>query len=166
MAMNCKKIQEFIITDYIDGQMGDKQKSLIDQHLVHCHACKGYLDSIKNEVVNPFVNAPKDVPDEFLWPRIKQTMEEQQHVGKSFIPDFWERLRSAVHIPRPAFALATVATLIFVVGTTGQLMVNSQMMKIKGQEQVEYLSSLIDEPVEIAANNGNDFGTPIEKYFL
>jgi hypothetical protein len=27
--MNCKRIQEFIITDYIDGQMEDKQKSLL-----------------------------------------------------------------------------------------------------------------------------------------
>jgi hypothetical protein len=29
LGMNCKRIQEFIITDYIDGQMGDKQKALL-----------------------------------------------------------------------------------------------------------------------------------------
>ena len=29
ITMNCKRIQEFIITDYIDGQMGNKQKVLL-----------------------------------------------------------------------------------------------------------------------------------------
>ena len=165
--MNCKKIQEFIITDYIDGQMGDKQRGLIEQHLAHCHACKGFLNSIKKEVVNPFVNAPKDVPDEFLWDQIKQTIEEEgQQVEKSFIPDFWERLRPAVHIPRPAFALATIVTMIFMIGSTGQLFFSSQVVKINGQDQVEYLSSLIDEPVDLASNNGNDPQIPIEKVFL
>ena len=36
----------------------------------------------------------------------------------------------------------------------------------QGQDQVEYLSSLVDEPVELVSNNGNDSQTPIEKYFL
>lgn len=164
--MDCKKTQELILTDYIDGQMEDKQKGLIDQHLAHCPACKGYLDSIKNEVVNPFVNAPKVVPDEFLWTQIKKTIEqeEDQQIEKSFIPDFWERLSSAVHFPRPAFALATVATLVFMVGITSQFVINNQMMKVNAQDQVMYLSSLIDEPV--GTNNESDLGTPIEKYFL
>lgn len=164
--MNCKKTQELILTDYIDGQMARKPKSLIDQHLASCHACQGYLNSIKKEVVTPFVNAPKVVPDAFLWTQIKKTIEDRQreHLEQSFIPDFWERLRAAVHIPRPAFALATVATLVFMVGITSQLVINNQIMKINAQDQVMYLSSLIDEPA--GTNNGNDLGTPIEKYFL
>jgi predicted anti-sigma-YlaC factor YlaD len=166
--MNCKKIQELILTDYIDAQMGDKQKSLIDQHLDLCHDCKEYFRVVKEGVVHPFININCAVPNEQLWARIKQTIEEeqQQQVEKSFVPNFWERIRSAVHIPRPAFALATFLTMILMIGTTGQFMINSQIMKIKGQDQVEYLSSLIDEPVDLASNNGNDSQTAIEKYFL
>ena len=166
--MNCKRIQEFIITDYIDGQMEDKQKGFIDQHLTHCSTCKEYLSSIKKEVVYPFVNASKDVPDEFLWAQIKQTIEEeqQQQLETSLKPNFWERIRSAVHIPRPAFALTTIVTMIFMIGSTGQLFLSSPVVKINGQDQVEYLSSLIDEPVDLASDNGNDSQIPIEKYFL
>ena len=166
IKMNCKRIQKYIITDYIDGQMGDKQKSLIDQHLEHCHACKGYLSNIKKEVVSPFVNASKDVPDQLLWAQIKQTIEEeqQQQLEASLKPNFWERIRSAVHIPRPAFALATIVTMIFMIGSTGQLFFSAPIVKINGQDQVAYLSSLIDEPVDM--NNGNDSQTPIEKVFL
>jgi anti-sigma factor RsiW len=166
ITMNCKKIQEYIITDYIDGQMGDKQKSLIDQHLAHCHACKRYLSSIKNVAVNPFVNASKDVPDQLLWVQIKQNIEEeqQQQLETSLKPNFWERIRLAVHIPRPAFALATIVTMIFMIGSMGQLFFSAPLVKINGQDQVAYLSSLIDEPVDM--NNGNDSQTPIEKVFL
>ncbi len=146
--------------------MGDKQRSFIDQHLTQCPACAGYLSIIKQTAVNPFVNASKDVPEKLLWSRIKQTIEEeqQQQLEVSLQPNFWERIRSAVHIPRPAFALATVVTMIFLFGSTGQLFLSTPAVKINGQDQMAYLSSLIDEP--IAMNNGNDSQTPIEKVFL
>ena len=165
-GMNCKSVQELIITDYIDGQMGDKQKDLIDQHLVHCYECKEYLSSIKREAVNPFVNAYKEVPDGALWGRIKQIVadDQQQQLEKSLEPDFWERLRGAVHFPRPAFALATLVTMLFMIGSIGQLFYISPVVKINGQDQIEYIRSLIEEPV--ALNNGSDSQTPIEKYFL
>jgi len=164
--MNCKRIQEFLITDYIDGQMADKARSFIDKHLAHCPVCRGYLSSIKKEVVNPFVNSSKDVPDQLLWAQIKQTIEEeqQQQLEASLKPNFWEKISSAVHIPRPAFALATVITMIFMIGSTGQLFFNPPIVKINGQDQVQYLSSLIDEPVDMS--NGSDSQTPIEKVFL
>jgi predicted anti-sigma-YlaC factor YlaD len=164
--MNCKRIQEFLITDYIDGQMADKTKSIIDQHLAHCPVCMGYLSSIKKEAVNPFVNVSKDVPDQLLWAQIKQTIEEeqQQQLEASLKPNFWERIRLAVHVPRPAFAFATIVTMIFMIGSTGQLFFSAPIVKINGQDQLAYLSSLIDEPVDM--NNGNDSQTPIEKVFL
>jgi len=165
-AMNCKRIQEFIITDYIDGQMGIKPESLIDQHLAQCPACSGYLSSIRKVAVNPFVNVSKDVPDQLLWARIKQSIEEdqQQQPEESLKPNFWERLKGAIHIPRPAFALATIVTMIFMIGSTGQLFFTAPIVRINGQDQVQYLSSLVDDPVDM--NNGNDSQTPIEKVFL
>ena len=168
ITMTCKRIQEFLITDYIDGQITNKAKSLIDQHLAQCSSCTGYLSSIKNVAVNPFVNASIEVPDKLLWEQIKQTIEEEQQqlLEKSLKPDFWERLRSAVHIPRPAFVLATLVIMIFMIGSTGQLFFSSPIVKINGQDKVEYLSSLIDEPMDLASNNGNDPQTPIEKVFL
>ena len=54
--------------------------------------------------------------------------------------------------------------MIFMIGSTGQLFFSAPIVKINGQDQVAYLSSLIDEPVDM--NNGNDSQTPIEKVFL
>jgi len=164
--MHCKRVQEFILTDYIDGQMNEGDKSLIDQHLGHCLACKAYLMDVKNQAVSPFVNATKEVPVGALWARIKQSIEEDQEelLQKSLQLGFSERLRMLVHIPRPAFAVATFLTMIFMIGSMGQLFLNKPTLKINGPQQVAYLSSLIDEPV--AMNNNNDSPTLIEKYFL
>jgi hypothetical protein len=166
--MDCNKIKEFIITDYIDRQMGDNQRISFDLHLRHCDSCQRFLVNIKKEAVNPFVHASKDFPEAVLWARIAQTIEEEkkQQLEESLKPDFWEKIRSAVHIPRPAFALATLVTMIFMIGTTDQLFFSNPIVRINGQDQVEYLSSLIDEPADFADNNGNDSKTPIEQYFL
>jgi len=166
--MDCKKVQEFILTDYIDGRMADKQMSLVEGHLAYCRVCKDLLINLKKELVEPLTNAPSAAPDASLWLQIKQTIEEEQlqQVEKSLVPDFWERVRSAVHIPRPAMALASIVTMIFMIGSTGQLFINSQFVKINGPDQVAYLSSLINEPLAVDTNNGNDPQTPIEQYFL
>jgi len=168
MVLNCKNIQEIILTDYIDGHVRDKQKELIDQHLAYCTVCKELLVSIKKQVIYPFNTIRRVVPDESLWVQIKQTIqeEERQLLVRNLSPNFWEKLRSAVYIPRPAVALGTIMTMIFMIGTAGQFFINSQSIKINGQDQVQYISSLIDEPVDLPNNNGNDVQSPIEKYFL
>jgi predicted anti-sigma-YlaC factor YlaD len=166
--MECKRIQEYIITDYIDGQIGNDQKILIDLHLLHCHACTAYLNSVNQKVVIPFVNAPQDVPTGILWSQIRQAINEGQtrQLEAVLKPGLWERIRSAVYIPRPAFALASIVTMIFVIGSTGQLFLSSPAVHINGRDQIEYISSLLDEPVDAGGNNGSDTQTPIEKYFL
>jgi predicted anti-sigma-YlaC factor YlaD len=168
LAMNCKETQDLILTDYIDDQMGDKPKDLVHQHLAHCQACNNFLINIKNELITPLNNANRAVPDELLWFHIKQNIKDEQQLQleKDLKPGFWENLRNSVHIPRPAFALATLVTMIFMIGTTGQLFMNSQVVQFDGPQQMQYLSSLVDEPLDTDVNNGNDQQTPIEKYFL
>jgi len=164
--MDCKSVQELILTDFIDGQMADSLKGLIDQHLKQCHDCKAYLSEVKNQAVNPFINLIKEVPDVVLWARIKQNIQEEQDqlLEKNLQPNVWERFRALVLVPRPAFALATFLTMIFMVGSMGQLFLSKPALKINGPDQVAYLSSLVDEPISISA--GAESPTPIEKYFL
>ena len=164
--MECIKVQEYLMTDYIDGQLSGTLKDLVDEHLSHCHACQNLLCDIKKDAIDPLVNDFQNVPDEFLWAGIKQRIddEEQRQLEKALKPDFWEKLGSVVHIPRPAFALVRIVTMIFMIGSTGQLFFSAPVMRNNAQDQVAYLSTLMEEPVD--ANNGNDSQTPIEKYFL
>ena len=155
--MDCKKVQELILTDYIDRQLGEKQVCLLEGHLAYCSVCQRFFEGVKKGAVGPFVNVPMATPDAVLWSRIKQAVEEEQQgqLEKSLAPGFGNA-GDAVHIPRPAFALATILTMIFMIGPTSELFINTQSVKVNGQEQIEYLSSLIDEPADVSANNGND----------
>ena len=166
--MNCKEIQDSIITDYVDGQIDVRSKGLIDQHLGVCHTCMGFLSSIQKEAINPFVNTLKEVPNDLLWRGIKQTIVDEQHqqLVKGLKPDLWERFKVLIHIPRPAFALATMVTMIFMIASTGQLFISPPPVKINGPDQMEYLSTLVDEPVDLDSNSGTESQTPIEKVFL
>ena len=58
--MNCKKIQEWILTDYLDGEMSQDQKDVLEKHISSCSECKRFLFAAKETVVEPFVNSKKD----------------------------------------------------------------------------------------------------------
>ncbi|MBM4128995.1 MAG: zf-HC2 domain-containing protein, partial [Nitrospira sp.] len=62
--MNCEKIQELILTDYLDGEIDKRQEEFIKQHLATCIGCQEFLSIAQKTVVEPFLNAGKVTPDE------------------------------------------------------------------------------------------------------
>jgi predicted anti-sigma-YlaC factor YlaD len=166
--MNCQKIQELILTDYIDARLGDEQKSFIDKHLDQCHSCERFLANTRS-LMAPLKEAPQLTVDPLLWSRIKQGIEEeqQQKLQTALKPGFWESFRLGLYIPQPVYVLGTLCLLFLMVGLPNQLSVYTpQAMNINGPDQVQYLSSLMNEPAETATGNGNGLGTPLETYFL
>jgi len=166
--MNCQRVEELVLTDYIDGRMGDQFKGLIDQHLGECPACQELLDAVKRDVVGPLSNTPRLVAGEALWSQIREAVaqEERLRIEKAITPGFWEKLRSTVFIPRPAFAIVTIVSMFFIFSSTPHLFLNSPLPKVNGGDQLAYLSPLIEETGDVTDNNGNEPQTPIEQYFL
>ena len=60
--MNCEKIKELIITDYIDNEMSDEKRIRLNIHFSRCQECKEFFETVKNTVVKPFANAKKIEP--------------------------------------------------------------------------------------------------------
>ena len=145
--MRCKKIQELILTDYIDGQMEEKQKAPIEKHLDGCPECKEFYASAKKVSTDLFVNADRANPPEFVWQRLRDTILAERQKKPEYV----------FHIPRPVFALATAMTLFLIVGTIIGLRVNEwQASNAEKDRQAQYL----DYQEEVG------FGTSIEEYFL
>lgn len=165
--MNCKAVQGYILTDYIDERLADESKKLVDQHLAYCQTCRNFFMTVKKETVNPFKNVMGIVPDASLWNRIKGAIEEAQPQEKenSLLQGFWERF-TAVYIPKPALALAAATMMILMLGITGPIFLERPLTQFNEKDQIQYLSSLIDEPADAGINNSRDAQTPIEKYFL
>lgn len=124
------------------------------------------MDWNKKSIIRLLRHTPTLIPDESLWDGIKQNILEDQHqaLAKALAPTFWDKCRSWGSMPRPAFTLATMIILMVMIGSSGQLFMNSSLVRVSGSDQMEYISSLINDPV--SDNNGSDTQTPIEKYFL
>lgn len=176
--MNCRKIQDIIITDYVDGQLEEKRKYCIEEHLAHCQHCKEFSIKAREAVVNPFINIGKQETPEIIWDNLREAIISQQKVGTvkvgtdtNFLINFLRKLVSvptftATFIPKPVFALTSIVTLIFMMGILPQFMINNPAVKIDEQGQIEYLSYLTGSGGDVPASDSADLGTPIEKYFL
>ena len=163
--MNCRKIQGIILTDYMDGQLDDKHKRLIEEHLAHCHHCKEFAGIARERVVKPFINMEKQEVPAVIWDQVREEIVARQEKAVSVL-DFLKKLVPVINFPRPVFALASIVTLIFMIGILPQLMMNNPAVKIDEVGQVEYLSFLTDASGDFSASESADLGTPIEIYFL
>jgi len=161
--MNCKEIQELLITSYIDSEIDDRSRSEIGQHLKTCKECDQFEQILKQAAVTPFEGVTKEKVPEYIWHRLKGRIEREQAVSQPV--NLFDRLRTILPIRRPAFALAaaTVAALLILVITkmpfNGQKTVNAYL-----DEQLEFFSYTMNG--EENGYSSVDFGTDIEKYFL
>lgn len=165
--MNCKKIKELILTDYIDNQMSDEDKIRLDIHFAHCHGCKEFFETVKRTLVEPFANAKKIEPPEFIWHRVKEAIIAKQQKKLSFVAGILEKLKFVFSIPKPALALSSGMVLFLIVMLTATLKFSdNETLENNGEEQAEYSTYSIDLPASALLNNDGGFGTSVEKYFL
>ena len=164
--MKCKKIQELILTDYLDDELDENKKDYIEQHLVHCHQCKEFSIIARDAVIKPFANLERVCAPESNWTQVREAILAEQSCQTNFIADFWEKLKLGIYIPKPVFAGIVVMILILTTGIGLQVRNNNQVVKAKGQAQIEYLSYLVDDSVGISPDDEQGFGTKIEEYFL
>jgi len=176
--MNCREIQEIVITDYIDGQLDQKRKCFIEEHLAQCHHCKEFFILTQESSVKPFISAERQKPPEIIWENIREVLGAQQEekinrdVSLFSLVNFLNKIgrRPYLFALQPvrswSFTLTSMVTLIFMIGILPQLMMTNPTVKMDQQGQIEYLSYLTDGGGVLPASNSTDLGTPIEKYFL
>ncbi len=167
--MECKHVEELILTDYLDGQLGKEQKAQIEKHLAICSDCKEYELLTKTAVVEPFDNLGKHNPPEVTWNKIKEQIEEElplQEPTNSFA-DIIRKIKSFLYIPKPSFVAAPIVVLILVVITVMKLPPEDQkIVKVNPDSQVECINYLMAVFDQETVNGDDDFGTSIEELFL
>jgi len=180
--MNCKKIQEWILTDYLDGEMSQDQKDVLEKHISSCSECKRFLFAAKETVVEPFVNSKKDyLSESVVWEKIQEEIQDEKEAAYAYAEEsgFLKRVKDILFSPKPAFALGTFAVILLLIVTVNssrqqvQLVKNNQVQQIvliqdqsESEEvetfsQEEYLAYFLEEN-----DNYEGYGTSLESYFL
>jgi len=165
--MNCEKIKELILTDYIDNEMIDKERIRLNIHFAHCHECKGFFETVKNTVVRPFAHAERIEPPGFIWHRVKEAIMAKKQQKPSFVTSILEKLKFVFYIPKPVLAMSTIMVLFLVVALITTLRFsNKETLEANREDRAEYSAYSIETPVSALLNNDGGFGTLVEKYFL
>jgi len=157
--MNCKKVRELILTDYLDDQMSAREKEALEQHLAQCQLCKKLASNARKVGDELFADAGRIDPPEFIWHRIKRAVTAGQQKKMSFLENFWVR--------KQTFAVATALTLVLMIGVMMQFRINDQRALQAGlEDQVGYFADLTAGPADLSMEPREGLGTSVEEYFL
>ncbi|MCP4267614.1 MAG: hypothetical protein GY777_18960 [Candidatus Brocadiaceae bacterium] len=165
--MKCDKVQELILTDYLDGQINEELKVGIEKHLTSCTDCKEYERVARATTVTPFNNMERLSPPATTWVRIRRQIEKEELPQGRTNPfaNLIGGIKSLLYTPKPAFAVAAAATVILVIVTVIKLP-SEKIVKLSTEEQIECMDYLLGEFNEESPNDNNDFETSVEEYFL
>ena len=150
--MNCKKIQELLITDYLDGELDQVLCNRIHQHISGCIHCRQF-----EERIVPFHGIRHIEPPTRVWENICEKITTEQMLPQgNWFEYLLERLREFLLIHRqPVFATVTVFTIMVIA-----------LMSIQGQIKTDTGGIVVEDfGLWIDEENGA-IGTAIEEYFL
>ena len=106
--MKCEKIQELILMDYLDGEMGAEQLEQVEKHLTACAHCREFETMAKQTVFEPFMNVERVSSPESVWYQIKKTIEVKGE--EAVVASFFENLRALFSVKRPVLALSIITS--------------------------------------------------------
>ena len=163
--MNCKRIRELVMTDYIDGEMNAELKKEIEKHLDTCNQCRQFERALQEMAVEPFEKAREVRPPESVWRSIKETIEEKPSeglfVGLRNISDIIFGLRKPVVVAAIIAAIVVITTIFIKLPLNNQQVINGYL-----EEQIEFMSYLDADEANYSNGGQLDLGTAIEEYFL
>ena len=164
--MNCNRIKELILTDYMDEEAPVEVQNEVKLHLEICSSCRQFEQSLREIVSQPLRKIEAAHPPEEVWQRIKQTIEEEQ--AEQYEPSLLWRagdfLRRNFLLKKPALAFSTAVTVILIMVLSWQVPLRRQgSVKDYLQEQSEVMLSL-NRPLNGGLEKELNLGTTIEQY--
>lgn len=166
--MNCKKIRNLIITDYIDQEASESVRKEILGHIKVCAGCRVFEQALREKASDPLRKVQAVRPPESIWQRIQEAIEEEEagQQSPSLLRRVSDFLAGTVFKPRPVVVFSSafiviLVTLLFMQGPFyRQLAVKTYL-----REQSGYMLSM-STPVNGELEKSIGFGTAIENVFF
>jgi len=161
--MQCKKIQELLKADYLDGEADPKEEEFIKEHLKQCSECSRLEKELQAQRML-FQGAKRKQVPERIWSNIRDAIVmERLKQEEGLIRGILERLRDLIFARRPAVVLATSLSVIIILAVMATTTIQSRVSLSK-QNAAESIAGY-----SLNSENGYvlyDLGTSIEEYFL
>lgn len=151
--MRCERIQELLLTDYIDKTLNEKLSHQVDEHIRTCLKCGEFKSAVINKATGPFRLVRAEEAPSYIWERVKQKIAaesaERSGVFAGTSDIIRNIFRSLGRIPRPAVAFAAAAAVIIAV-LVARPIVQTHAVNVYLAEQMDFMMKL-----DIAETNGN-----------
>ena len=162
--MFCKKIQELLKSDYLDGQTNQREEKFIKEHLARCAPCRR-LEAELQAQRQLFQEAKRLPVPEGVWQNIRQgIINADLKPASRLAGGILERLENYLFAPRPVFVLASALTMIIFVMIFFTLAIQKRQFpgRLNDADSDMAVYSLNGESDDLLYS----LGTNIEEYFL
>ena len=113
--MECKKIQDRLITEYLDKELGAAEHSGIEEHLSGCAYCREFFEAVRKSAVLPFKTAGAMQPGSTVWQGIQEKIEAERSCSENWFGKLADALAPFLRMPQPVFRVAFASALILAV---------------------------------------------------
>lgn len=158
--MNCAKVRDLLLTDYVDGRLSQGFVSRIDSHCVSCATCRALSEAVKKTSAGMRLSERFEAPAH-VWQNISSVLAESDAARVGFIDTIIGKLRALLFAHKPAFAVTTMVTVILMGALTVKVPAyrNQRMVNAYLEEQAQmYLNSNGDEQFEESVSMGSGTG--------
>ena len=113
--MECKKVQDRLITEYMDQELSSGESEEVERHLTACLDCQRFFEAVQRSAVVPLKEAGEMQPDSIVWQRIQEKIEAKRLRSANGFWKLADVLAPLLRMPQPVFRVAFVTALILVV---------------------------------------------------
>ena len=164
--MNCKKIRELLLTDYLDKQTELELRTEVEEHLNICPECRRLEEEIRRAVVLPFKDAKGPQAPQYLWLNIKKRIAQRESSKRGLLDWLREKIR-VFSLPAPALTFAsTMVILLAVVGLVAKQNMDKNQISDYFSQQISFYSVLNNGIENVDNKEGADLGSTVEKYLF
>ena len=171
--MNCEKARDLLLTDYWDDCIDPALKQELEAHLAACGGCRDYCQAASRAAMSAAsALSREDIPaglQEKVMSRVAgMDVSQAFGVADRFL-DGLERMRDALFVPRPRWALVPVA-MALVIGVFALKAVffspGSGPAVSQGSQSIEQVSYAVSGIEYGTSLSSEGYGTDIEEFFL
>ncbi len=110
--MECKKVQDRLITEYVDKELGPEGNTAVEQHLAACLNCREFFEAVQKSAVVPFKEAGEMQPESTVWQGILKKIEAEPAHSWNWFGKLADAVVPLLRMPQPVFRAAFVTALI------------------------------------------------------
>ena len=162
--MECKKMQDRLMTEYMDKELDPSQNAEVERHLIACSDCREFFETVQKMAMLPFKEAEEMQPGDAVWQKIQERIEAERKHSWDWFGGLADSLAPFFRISAPAFRVAFATALVLVVVVVAKWP-SSYADPVYGyiSEQMTFMSGLKNGTADPLNGDFKDYDTVLDE---